>query len=126
MFEWSTLALVAVVGGGASVLRLVFSKWQGLLPWGVLLANTIAAFIVGVVQRNAHAAGYGFGAVGPLDITLVALCGGLSTFSSVAAAIAEYWRFKAWRKGFAYLALSLVIPFTAVLAGAAVGRLLLN
>ena len=125
MFVWSLLPLIAIIGGGASVLRLVLSKWQGLLPWGVLLANTIAVFIVGVVHRNdLHYGNYS--GVGPTDLTLVAVCGGLSTFSSVVAAIAEYWRFKAWGKGFGYLALSLVIPFTAVLAGDALGRLLLN
>ena len=117
MPDLATVIWVAVAGGLASVLRLSFSRWQGWLPWGVLLANTVASFLLGIWFT-----GQGWGQ----PVALIGVCGGLSTFSSVVAASGEYLRNKQWAKASIYAGLSLLIPFTALTAGLIVAPLLLN
>ena len=41
------LLLVLVFGGLGAVARFVLAKWNGYLPWGILLGNTIASAIAG-------------------------------------------------------------------------------
>ena len=108
---------VAVVGGFASVLRLALSKWHGWLPWGILLANSLAALALGL-----WLSGQGWGQ----PIAIAGFCGGLSTFSSVVAASGEYLRARQWLQASLYTVLSFAIPFTALTLGAFVGPLLLN
>ena len=67
--------LVALLGGVGSVLRYLFSIWNGLIPWGILAANSIASFVAGL----AIASGFFETAL------VVGLAGGLSTFSTFAA-----------------------------------------
>jgi CrcB protein len=66
---------VALLGGIGSVARYMIGFWNGVLPWGILAANTVASFIAGVAIS-----------AGQLQIALiVGLAGGLSTFSTFAA-----------------------------------------
>ena len=69
------LLAVAVLGGVGSVVRHLIGSWRGFLPWGILVANSIASFVAGASIAN------GFFEVA----VVVGLAGGLSTFSSFAA-----------------------------------------
>ena len=77
MSEWWAVLLAGILGGGGAVLRSFLSGWRGLLPWGVMLSNTLAAMAIGVA--------FELGAEGvPLLVIVAGLAGGLSTFSRVA------------------------------------------
>jgi CrcB protein len=77
----TSFLLVAGLGGLGSVLRHLVGSWQGFLPFGILLANSLASFIAGL------AIGAGF-----YETALViGLAGGLSTFSTFAAQSYELW-----------------------------------
>jgi fluoride exporter len=72
---------VALLGGLGSVVRHLIGTWNGFLPFGILLANSLASFIAGL------AIGAGF-----YETALViGLAGGLSTFSTFAAQSYELW-----------------------------------
>jgi fluoride exporter len=72
---------VSVLGGAGSVARHLMGSWQGFLPWGILLANSLASVIAGL------AIGTGVYEVG----LVIGLAGGLSTFSTFAAQSYELW-----------------------------------
>lgn len=117
MSDLPLLLGVAVAGGAASVLRLALAKWQGYLPWGILLANVLASFALGLwIDSQAPSQ----------SILTAGICGGLSTFSSVVAASGEYLRGKQWVRALIYTGLSFALPFTAFLLGGFVGAQLLN
>jgi fluoride ion exporter CrcB/FEX len=117
LFDLPLLLGVAVAGGLASVFRLVLSKWHGYLPWGILLANSVASF----------ALAFWFDSQGNWQVIAAAgICGGLSTFSSVVAASGEYLRGKQWTRALIYTSVSFALPFTAFLLGGIVGAQLLN
>ena len=102
--------VVAGLGGLGSVLRFALSKFTGVLPWGILIANTAASLIAGLFLGGAQpAVPYAFLAVG--------FAGGLSTFSSWAAQTGAYWRSREYRKATYNAALNLILPMTAVIAG---------
>jgi CrcB protein len=77
----TSFLLVAGLGGLGSVLRHLVGSWQGFLPFGILLANSLASFIAGFAI-----------ATGSYETALViGLAGGLSTFSTFAAQSYELW-----------------------------------
>lgn len=76
-----SLGAVAILGGLGSVLRHFLSMWSGVLPWGILLANSSASFIAGFAISNDL-----------FEVALiVGLAGGLSTFSTFAAQTHNLW-----------------------------------
>jgi len=78
-FDPASLIGVALLGGVGSVFRLLLSKWEGFIPWGVLSANTLASFIAGFAVAF-------FTQDSWIALIVVGLAGGLSTFSSWAGA----------------------------------------
>jgi CrcB protein len=102
--------LVAFLGGIGALGRYVFSQWNGQLPWGILVANSLAsAFAAAGVAA--------FGANHLSAIILVAgLAGGLSTFSSVIAQTASFWQQRKFTEAAWNLALNIVVPSTVALA----------
>jgi CrcB protein len=91
------------------------SKWQGYLPWGILSANTVASFIAGFASANLVTNET------LLLLTVVGFAGGLSTFSSWAAATVQM---AARRKIFAptvYTLLTLILSSTAAYLGLLLG-----
>lgn len=84
-FDPMLLLGILVLGGAGSALRLVLSKWEGYLPWGVLAANVIASFVAGFAaayfSEDSQAT--------MVALLVVGLAGGLSTFSSWAAAAVQ-------------------------------------
>lgn len=71
--------MVALGGGIGAVVRGWLSQWQGLLNWGTIAANSIAAGIAGLVLGAPN-----FSLESP-EFWLIGLAGGMSTFSGVAA-----------------------------------------
>ena len=104
-------ALIALAGGLGAVIRYLLSGWSGKLPWGILAANILASFVVGLVLRSADTNGF------MAAVVVTGLCGGLSTFSSFSAQTVEFFKAKQVWQGFANLALNFVLPTLAALAG---------
>lgn len=77
--------LVALFGGLGAALRFVFSRWQSKLPWGILMANILAATV-------ATTALFAFGQSFAAQVVVAGFAGGLSTFSSVSAQTFDYFK----------------------------------
>jgi CrcB protein len=103
--------LIALAGGLGAVIRFLLSGWMGKLPWGILVANILASFVVGLVLRSADTSGF----IAALVVT--GFCGGLSTFSSFSAQTVEFFKAKQVWLGVANFALNFVLPTLAALAG---------
>jgi fluoride exporter len=103
--------LIALAGGLGAVLRFLLAGWIGKLPWGTLVVNTAASFVVGYVLRSADASGF------VVALVVTGLCGGLSTFSTFSAQTVEYFKAKQIWRGVANIALNFALPTLAALAG---------
>ncbi len=117
MFDFGLVLAVAAAGGVGSVLRLFAGRWSGWLPWGVLLANTVAAVIFLLFMSNNNDSNL---------IVTAGICGGLSTFSAVVADAGDYLRGRNYLKASFNLLANLVVPVGACLLSAAAFALLLN
>ena len=106
--------LVTIAGGAGAVLRFYLAQWQNKLPWGILAANTVASFILGVFFGNSNPA---------LVIIVSAFAGGLSTFSSFSAQTSQFLTVGLRLRAFFNLILNLVIPLIACWLGALAGAL---
>jgi CrcB protein len=104
-------ALIALAGGLGAVIRFLLSSWTGKLPWGILVANVLASFVVGLVLRSADTNGF------MAAVVVTGLAGGMSTFSTFAAQTVEYFKAKQVWRGVTNLALNFVLPTMAALAG---------
>ena len=103
------LLLVALLGGLGATARFWLSKVEGKLPWGILIANTIAAAL-GAAIISAR------GISDPTTVVLVSgLAGGLSTFSTLIAQTTNLWLEGRWSRGWLNLCLNLVVPSTIAL-----------
>ena len=92
--------MVCLLGGAGATARFALGKWNGYLPWGILLGNTIASAIAALALESS------------VGVWLVAgLAGGLSTFSTLIAQTASLWQTHKPR-ALLNLALNLVIPST--------------
>jgi CrcB protein len=107
--------LIAMAGGLGAVIRHLLSGWIGKLPWGILAANTLASFIVGLVLRSTDVSGF------LIAVVVTGLCGGLSTFSTFSAQSVEYFKSKQIWRGVLNIALNFVLPTLAALAGIYLG-----
>jgi CrcB protein len=117
VLDFGLLVAVAAAGGLGSIIRLLFARWSGWLPWGVLTANTIAAVIFLLMMSSNN------------DYTLIAttgISGGLSTFSAVVADAGNYLRDRHYLKASLNLLANLLVPVLACLLTAGVIGLLLN
>jgi CrcB protein len=111
--------MVAILGGLGSTLRFALSSFSGRLPWGILIANTLASLIAGVFLGGAQPAV-------PYALLVLGFAGGLSTFSSWAAQTASYWRAGQHRRATYNAALNLLLPAAAAVAGALIAFSLLK
>jgi len=110
--------LVAIAGGTGAVLRLVLSKWQGKLPWGILLANVVGSLAVGFMSNSQN---WFIGV-----ILISGFAGGLSTFSSFAAQTVDFLRRGRIAQGLLNVLVNLALSSTAVLLGLALAPQLLK
>lgn len=82
---WLLIPLIGIAGGLGSIIRVFLDRWQGALPFGLILTNTLAAALVGVLLGGSDVpAGY-------LAIAIVGLASGMSTFSGVSKAAWQFW-----------------------------------
>ena len=112
-----TAALVALLGGIGASLRYALSQVQRTLPWGILIANTLAAGVAAyalVLNTDASV------------LLISGLAGGLSTFSTLIANTADFWRKAEWKLGWLNLALNIVIPSTFAVAISTIASALLK
>lgn len=113
-----TLLLVAVAGGIGAVIRLFAGRLTGLLPWGILIANVSASFVVGFAQQAP---------VLVIGIILISgLAGGLSTFSTWAAQTTDLIRSGRVTQALLNTVGTLVLSSTAVWLGQLAGAALLK
>ena len=104
------LLTVGLAGGVGAVLRFWLAPIQGWLPWGTLLANTLASAFAGFIVVSFDSASF-------LEVSLVAgLAGGLSTLSTFAGQTYDLLKTKRWLAAATYTLASFVIPSTAVAA----------
>ena len=99
------LLVVALFGGIGAVLRGWLGNFKGYLPWGILIANTLASAVAGWAILTDQR----------LDLVLVAgLAGGLSTFSTF---VGQTWQLMIEERRLAALlnvGLNLILSFTAI------------
>ena len=97
---------VALFGGLGAVLRWQLARIDGRLPWGILIANTLASTLAAWVLVFVPQLSL---------IAVVGVAGGLSTFSTF---IAGTWKLLAEERrmaAFWNIILNVLLPFTAVL-----------
>ncbi len=110
------LALLAVagLGGLGSVLRLLLSRWDGFLPYGIMVANVLASFLAGFALIFSSASGQQ--SLITVFLTM-GLAGGLSTFSTFAAQTGGFFQADKRLKGVLNLLGNLLFPPVAVVLG---------
>lgn len=117
---WITLLGIGLFGGLGAVARLLLSAWHAKLPWGILVANTTGALVVGFMfglqlepnlawDRNLMTIWVAFLATG--------FAGGLSTFSSWAAQTVHFFSQNERRQGYLNFVFNLVLPVCAIITG---------
>jgi CrcB protein len=113
VLDFGLAIAVAIAGGIGSVIRLFLGSWRGRLPWGIMVANSLAGLILAVLQLvslrldGVPAQHFVF------SVVFLGLCGGLSTYSSVAADTGNYLRERSYGRAAANLAVNLGFPLVA-------------
>ena len=106
------LLLIAVAGGTGSVVRALLSKLDGWLPFGLFLANSLAAGLVAwLLLGPGLTADY-------LAIAAIGFAGGLSTFSTAMKASFDFYHRGRLVQAMLTLVLNLVAPLLAVMLAA--------
>jgi len=108
------LLLVFIAGGLGSAIRLLFSRWSGRWPWGILVANIAASLIAGMTIGR-------FSGSATIAVVLVwGVAGGLSTFSSWAGQTVHLIGAGRWITAMLYTAATVALSSTAVYIGLAI------
>ncbi|HEY7854559.1 MAG TPA: CrcB family protein [Aquiluna sp.] len=100
--------LIAAAGGAGSVIRVYLTRWEGPVPFGVILTNSLAAGFVGYIYSGNLTQDY-------LLIASVGFAGGLSTFSGIAKAGFDFWHTGRLAQIFISLAANIVVPLLALM-----------
>jgi fluoride exporter len=110
------IALGAAVGAPARYLteRAVRARYPAALPWGTLLVNVVASFVLGLVAGAAVPATQ-------LALVGTGFCGALSTFSTFSFETDQLVRTGRWSTAVLYVALSVLLGLAAVSAGWTLG-----
>ncbi|GGS55091.1 hypothetical protein GCM10010156_12360 [Planobispora rosea] len=117
-----TVLLVAVGGAAGAVLRhLAGLRTSSPFPWGILLVNVAASFLLGLLTAGALA---GWLPVWGLTLGGAGFCGALSTYSTLAYDVMRLAESGERRPAVVNLVFTLVAGLAAAFAGAAVGRAL--
>ena len=101
---------VLICCGAGALVRYVFSKVNSIysLPVGTLLANLLGAFLIGYFYNHIEDKQV-------YVILATGFCGGLTTFSTMNAELAEL--FSVRKKFVFYLASTYILGFLAILLG---------
>jgi CrcB protein len=109
---------IGVAGGIGAVLRLLLTKLDGWLPWGIMTANALGSFTVGLANQIE------LGLVGL--IVIIGFAGGLSTYSAFVATTGEFLRAKLLKKATLNALGVLVLSSTAFGLGQLIGLTMLK
>jgi CrcB protein len=109
---------IGVAGGIGAVLRLLLTKLDGWLPWGIMTANALGSFTVGLANQTQ------LGLVGL--IVIIGFAGGLSTYSAFVATTGEFLRAKLLKKAALNALGVLVLSSTAFGLGQHIGLTMLK
>lgn len=113
-----TVLGIGVAGGIGAVLRLLLTKFDGWLPWGIMIANALGSFTVGFIAQK------DLGLIGL--IVMIGFAGGLSTYSAFVATTGEYLRSRLLRKAALNALGVLVLSSTAFGLGQLIGLAMLK
>lgn len=106
-------ALVGLAGGLGAVIRAILTSWNGWLPWGLFLTNSLAAGLVAWwLSGPTLTADY-------LLVITVGFAGGMSTFSTVAKASFDFYHRGRLLQSMLSLAANTVLPLLAVMLATA-------
>lgn len=97
--------VVAIFGGLGALLRAALTEFKGFIPWGILLANTLATGLAAWALLIAPQSQL---------IVVAGLAGGLSTFSTFIAQTWELLRSGKRSAALVNVVLNLLFSFTAV------------
>ena len=100
--------LIGLAGGLGSVIRVYITRWEGPVPFGVILTNTLAAGFVGYIYSGNLTESY-------LLIAAIGFAGGLSTFSGIAKAGFDFWHTGRIAQILISLASNIVVPLLALM-----------
>ncbi len=100
--------LIGLAGGLGSVIRVYITRWDGPVPFGVILTNTLAAGFVGYIYSGNMTEAY-------LLIAAIGFAGGLSTFSGIAKAGFDFWHTGRIAQILISLAANIVVPLLALM-----------
>ncbi|MEY4558365.1 MAG: hypothetical protein RL024_523 [Actinomycetota bacterium] len=86
MMDWFLgFVLICLAGGVGSVIRALLTRLDGWLPYGLFIANSLAAGIVGWLVLTPELGVHNYA------IVTVGLAGGLSTFSTAMKASFDFY-----------------------------------
>jgi fluoride exporter len=100
--------LIGAAGGLGSIIRVYITRWEGPVPFGVILTNSLAAGFVGYIYSGNLTQDY-------LLIASIGFAGGLSTFSGIAKAGFDFWHTGRLAQIFISLAANIVVPLLALM-----------
>ena len=100
--------LIGLAGGLGSVIRVYITRWDGPVPFGVILTNTLAAGFVGYIYSGNMTEAY-------LLIAAIGFAGGLSTFSGIAKAGFDFLHTGRIAQILISLAANIVVPLLALM-----------
>jgi len=111
--EWLLVfILVGIAGGAGSVVRALLTRFDGWLPYGLFLANSLAAGLVGwLLAGPTLTADY-------LTVLSVGFAGGLSTFSTAMKASFDFYHRGRLVQSSITLVGNLFIPMVALMLAA--------
>jgi fluoride ion exporter CrcB/FEX len=107
--DFALVLMVGLAGGLGSVIRVQINKWDGPLPFGVILNNTLAAALIGWLLSLPSIPIEAFTAIS------VGLAGGLSTFSAVSRASFNFYHRGRLTQALLTLVTNTLIPLTALM-----------
>ena len=112
--EWLVgFLLIGIAGGVGSVIRALLSKLDGWLPYGLFLANSLAAGLVAWLLLRPELS------VDLLAIASVGFAGGLSTFSTAMKACFDFYLRGRLIQAVVTMIGNLMAPMLAVMLAAA-------
>ena len=105
--------LIGVAGGAGSVIRALLTRFDGWLPYGLFLANSLAAGLVGwLLAGPTLTADY-------FTVLTVGFAGGLSTFSTAMKACFDFYHRGRLVQSALTMVGNLFIPIIALMLAAA-------
>jgi CrcB protein len=105
--------LIGVAGGVGSVIRAMLSRFDGWLPYGLFLANSLAAGLVGWLLAGPDiTADY-------LSMLTIGFAGGLSTFSTAMKSTFDFYHRGRLTQALLTMVGNLFIPIGALMLATA-------